>query len=347
MEFSLRCAYAYGTAAVRTHVVTTQAHAHWVWPIMAAARERWAGRVELQLVGMVAPLTAFAPGGAGPELAKLVASHGGLLGGSLSQLTAATAAGGSTSLAKEALARQGSAHGGVRLATFDALLDAFFAAAVANDLDIDLHVDENGDDQADALLLTCQAAMRHGWAGRVTAGHCCALALLTPEARAATLDAAKAARITVVSLPTVNMYLQDRVAERTPRWRGVTLLHELRAAGVPVAVASDNTRDAFYAYGDLDMLDAFRQGVRIGHLDHPHGDWIAAVTSVPADAMRLPHVGRLTVGQPADMVLLRARSFNEMLARSQHDRRVLRAGVALQATVPEYEELDDLMLRGA
>ncbi len=39
---------------------------------------------------------------------------------------------------------------------------------------------------------------------------------------------------------------------RTPRWRGVTLLHELKAAGVPVAIASDNTRDPFYAYGDLD-----------------------------------------------------------------------------------------------
>ncbi len=28
---------------------------------------------------------------------------------------------------------------------------------------------------------------------------------------------------------------------------------------IPVAVASDNTRDQFYAYGDLDLLDVFGQ----------------------------------------------------------------------------------------
>ena len=36
-------------------------------------------------------------------------------------------------------------------------------------------------------------------------------------------------------------------------------LHELRQGGVPVAIASDNVRDQFYAYGDLDMLEVFGQ----------------------------------------------------------------------------------------
>lgn len=52
---------------------------------------------------------------------------------------------------------------------------------------------------------------------------------------------------------------RDQKGERTPRWRGVTLLHELRSHGIPVAIASDNTRDQFYAYGDLDMLEVFNQ----------------------------------------------------------------------------------------
>ena len=56
------------------------------------------------------------------------------------------------------------------------------------------------------------------------------------------------------------MYLQDRIPGRTPRWRGVTLVHELRAAGVPVSVASDNTRDPFYAYGDMDMVEVVPRG---------------------------------------------------------------------------------------
>ncbi len=49
------------------------------------------------------------------------------------------------------------------------------------------------------------------------------------------------------------------MGSRTPRWRGIPPLHELRAAGIPVALASDNTRDQFYAYGDLDMLEVFSQ----------------------------------------------------------------------------------------
>lgn len=74
-----------------------------------------------------------------------------------------------------------------------------------------------------------------------------------------TLDLVRRAGITIVSLPLVNQWTQDRRLGVTPRWRGVTLMHEIRAAGVPAALASDNTRDQFYAYGDLDMLEVFVQ----------------------------------------------------------------------------------------
>jgi cytosine deaminase len=81
------------------------------------------------------------------------------------------------------------------------------------------------------------------------------------------------------------MFLQDRRGGRTPRWRGVTALHELKAAGVNVMIASDNVRDPFYAYGDLDMLEVWREGVRILHLDYPFADWAPAVREAPARAM--------------------------------------------------------------
>ncbi|MFX4381294.1 amidohydrolase family protein, partial [Acinetobacter baumannii] len=90
------------------------------------------------------------------------------------------------------------------------------------------------------------------------------------------------AGLAVVSLPMCNMYLQDRTAGRTPRWRGITLLHEMKARGISVSVSSDNTRDPFYAYGDLDGLEVFREAVRIAHLDHPFDDWPRIVTSTPA-----------------------------------------------------------------
>ncbi len=138
------------------------------------------------------------------------------------------------------------------------------------------------------------------------------------------------------------MYLQDRVPERTPRWRGVTLLHELRAAGIPVAVASDNTRDPFYAYGDLDLVEVFREAVRIMHLDHPFGDWPRAAGTTPAAAMGLTDHGTIRVGTAADLILFRARGMSEWMSRPQADRIVLRAGQVLDAEPPDWRELDTL-----
>lgn len=87
---------------------------------------------------------------------------------------------------------------------------------------------------------------------------CCSLSTREPAEVTAVIDLLLEAGIGVVSLPMCNLYLQDRPAGRTPRRRGVTLLHELAAAGVPVMLASDNCRDPFYAFGDHDLLEVFR-----------------------------------------------------------------------------------------
>jgi len=158
-----------------------------------------------------------------------------------------------------------------------------------------------------------------------------------------TLAAVAAARIEVVSLPMCNLFLQDRVPGRTPRWRGVTLLHELRARGIRVSIASDNCRDPFHGYGDHDMLEVFREATRIAQLDRPVGDWPAAVTRLPGEVMGLATRGRFVPGAAADLVLFNARGYSELLSRPQADRIVLRDGVPIDTTLPDYRELDPLM----
>jgi cytosine deaminase len=141
-----------------------------------------------------------------------------------------------------------------------------------------------------------------------------------------------------------NMYLQDRrLDDTTPRWRGVTLLHEMKARGIPVAVASDNTRDPFYAYGDLDMLEVLREATRIVQLDHPFGDWPAAVAATPAEIMGLRNVGQLRAGALANFIIFRGRAWSELLARPESDRIVVTSGRAIARELPDYSELDDLM----
>jgi cytosine deaminase len=319
MEFSLRSAHAHGTALIRTHIDSAAPQHKISWPVFAEVRDRWAGRIDLQGVSLFA-IDQFLDEDFADGVVDTVARHGGLLG-------AAT----------------------FMIPELDKALDLMMLRAANRGLDLDFHVDETGDPAATSLRAIADAALRTSFPGAITAGHCCSLAT-QPEAEAeATMERVAEAGIAVVSLPMCNMYLQDRAAEpgsrRTPRWRGVTLVHELADHGVPVAVASDNTRDPFYAYGDLDMVEVFREAVRILHLDHPIGGWPAAVTRTPAAIVGRPERGVIAVGQPADLVLFRARDFTELLARPQTDRTVLRSGNAIDTTPPDYRELDELLQR--
>ncbi|MGO8610126.1 hypothetical protein ACC848_45070, partial [Rhizobium johnstonii] len=58
----------------------------------------------------------------------------------------------------------------------------------------------------------------------------------------------------------------------------------------------DNCRDPFFAYGDHDMLDTWRQAVRILHIDHPYGDEPALAGPAPAGIMGID-AGTIGVGR--------------------------------------------------
>jgi cytosine deaminase len=193
--------------------------------------------------------------------------------------------------------------------------------------------------------MIAEETIKRGWEGRVTAGHCCSLAVQDPAYAREVVARVAAAGMNVVSLPMVNLYLQGR-KPGTPTWRGITLVHELRAAGVRVVIASDNTRDPFYGYGDLDLAEVFREAVRIGHLDMPVGAWPAAITANPAEVMKLD-AGHIRVGDKANLVLFSARDYSELLSRPQSDRMVVRNGQAIDAKVPDYRELDRLFAPSA
>ena len=323
MEFGLRTAYAKGVVAISTHLDSQAPQASISFPVFREMRERWAGRIDLQ-VSSIAPVDTFLRD-EGRQLADIVADSGGKLG---------------------CVTKSSTFPGETMPPDLDEGLAAMFRLAAERGLNLDLHVDESTDPAARALMRVAQTALAQGFKGRILVGHVTSLALQTDAFIEQTLRACKDAGIDVVSLPTVNMYLQDRNREaaRTPRWRGVTVLHEMKAAGLRVAVAGDNCRDPFYAYGDHDMLDTYTQAVKILHLDHPVGDWIRAATQTPAAIMGIDR-GELRAGAPADLIVLKARSYSEMLARHQFDRAVIRAGKGIDTALPDYRELDDLVMR--
>ncbi len=319
MDFALRCAYAHGTAAIRTHLDSIPPQHEITWEVFEAVRERWAGRIELQGVSLLGP-DDLLDRAVLTTVARRAKAAGGVLGGAIADHPAA---------------RQ-------------AMLSVVETAGELG-LDVDLHCDETAAPASDALFWLADAVIQTGFAGKVNAGHCCALATQDDTTRVATIERVAEAGVAVTSLPMCNMYLQDRLnagGVTTPRWRGVTPLNELKAAGVPVAISSDNTRDPFHAYGDLDCFEVLREGARILHFDHPAGEaWLWA-RAVGADAAAIAGFGYsalIGAGRPADFVLFRARDWTELMSRPQSDRVVVRAGKAIDTTLPDYRELDDLM----
>ncbi|TIT34264.1 MAG: cytosine deaminase [Mesorhizobium sp.] len=315
MDFSLRSAYAHGTRALRTHIDSVAPQEEISWPVFETMRDAWRGRIELQgacLLGIegVRDRKWF------DRLAKRVAAARGVLG----VVT-------------------------YMVPDLEELLDHVFAQATKHGLDLDFHADETNDVAAISLKKIAEAALWNGFEGKILVGHCCSLARQPDLEVLDTLDKVAKAGLAIVSLPMCNLYLQDRRSDgTTPRWRGVTLLHEMKARGIPVAVASDNTRDPFYAYGDLDMLEVYRMATRILHFDHPVADWPQAVTATPAKVMRLDGFGMLAAGGDADFILFKGRSWTELLSRPESDRIVVRAGRAIDRQLPDYAELDELMV---
>jgi cytosine deaminase len=315
MDFSLRSAYTHGTRALRTHIDSVPPQEEISWPVFTEMRERWRGRIDLQGVCL------FGIEGARDKkwfasLVKRVAAAGGVLG----TVT-------------------------YMVPDLEELLDRVFAAAIEYGLDLDFHADETDDVSAVSLKKIAEAALGNGFEGKILVGHCCSLARQPDLHVLDTLDKVARAGIAVVSLPMCNLYLQDRRQDKTtPRWRGVTLLHEMKARGIAVSVASDNTRDPFYAYGDLDMLEVYRMATRILHFDHPVGDWPRTIAATPAQVMRLDGAGVLAADRSADLVIFKGRNWTELLSRPEADRIVLRGGKAIPRDLPDYAELDDLMV---
>lgn len=312
MTFSLKCAYAHGTRAIRTHLDQFDPKHDASWPLFSELRAEWAGRIDLQAACLANCDMVEEPARFG-AIADLVAAHDGVLGG--------------LTIPNDRL---------------DWQLETFLGAAQSRGIAADFHVDETLDPGVNTLKHIAQAVLDHGFDMPVTVGHLCSLSTMDETTALKTLDLVARAGLHVVSLPMCNLYLQDRHPSRTPRYRGITLVHEMKARGINVSFASDNTRDPFYAYGDMDMLEVMREATRIGHLDHSDPDWADAFLGNPAKATGFD-APSLAPGAPADLVICRAREWTELFARPQADRIVLRHGVQIDTTLPDYAELDPLM----
>jgi cytosine deaminase len=199
-------------------------------------------------------------------------------------------------------------------ASIDALLDL----ARELNVSVDVHLDEHLDAARSMSGYLAAAVRARGLDGNVTLSHGCALSVLESRERAQVIDALARARITVICLPSTNLYLQDR-QEGAPQRRGLAPLRALANAGVPLRFASDNVRDAFLPYGRADLLDVAQLIGVAGQIDDP-GVLLRGLCD-GRDTIR--------VGDEASFLLVRGSSLAQVVSERPHERSRVQRGVTL------------------
>ncbi|MET1117050.1 MAG: amidohydrolase family protein [Comamonas sp.] len=294
---ALQWAHEAGTVHLRTHCDWWEPEAQpLAWNVLRELAQEWAPRLTLERVALI-PLHLYAERGTAMRLARTVAASGpgALLGGFVH----------TTNWNPQALRH-------------------LFEAAQWHGLNVDLHVDEELHPGAQGLATTAALLQELRFEGHVVCGHNCALAVQDESTALATLDAVAATAITLVTLPITNLLLQDATTGRTPRQRGLTLVKEAHARGIPVLLASDNVQDPFCPVGSFDPLEALGTGVLAAQLEQPFDRWSEALCR--ADWLRrgapaLP----LQPGSSADLLIFQQADGWGFPSRT-HARVVLREG---------------------
>lgn len=198
--------------------------------------------------------------------------------------------------------------------------------AAEHDVDVDMHVDETDDGEWHALELLVEAADRHGYGGRTTAGHCCAMAAWDEERAARVTRRAAEVGVNVITNPATNLVIQGREDDE-PKRRGITRVKQLMEGGVNVAAGQDNLFDGFYPLGAGDQMLIAWLLVHAAQLTtiEQLAAAMATIRSSAAKVMRLDDYA-IVPGGRGDVVVLDAETADEALRLQAPRRWVVRHG---------------------
>lgn len=143
--------------------------------------------------------------------------------------------------------------------------------------------------------------------------------------------------ITVVALPTTNLWMLGRGQNASPAVRPMAPVRLLQQEGVAVAIGGDNVQDPWYPGGDFDPIDLLRLSLPTLQLAPWQRQGLMPFSTTPSRLLDLAWDGVLRPGAPADLIVLAASDWSELLARPPQ-RRVLRAGRWLPP--PAAQQLD-------
>lgn len=205
-------------------------------------------------------------------------------------------------------------------------VETVFALAEAFGVDADFHVDFADEPEHLHVELIIEQTLRRDWQGRVAVGHLTELAALPPLEQDRIVAGLAEARIGVISLPATDLYLMGRADEMNVR-RGLTPIRRLLAAGVPVALGTNNVRNPFTPVGTADPAHMAFIAAVAAHMGTPAdlATLLDTITRHPARILGLADHGLRPDGH-ADLVVWECETPEEAVATLPARRLVLRRG---------------------
>ncbi|HZP39084.1 MAG TPA: amidohydrolase family protein [Methylomirabilota bacterium] len=262
-----------GTTAMRSHVEIDPIVGLTGFEALAALRREYAPAIDLQLCAFAQEGILKAPG--------------------------------TDALLREALRAGADLVGGVPYVDPDPRrhVDIVFDLAAEFGVDVDFHADFFDEPQHLHARYIAEQTVRRGWQHRVALGHMSEMAALPPDEQDALARVLAEAGVAVIVLPATDLYLMGRKDVRSPR-RGLAPIKRLLAAGVPVAAATNNVRNAFTPLGTAGLpLMGYLVAIA-GHLgaEPELAQVLDMLTTHPARILRRAEP-LLGPGAPADLVV--------------------------------------------
>lgn len=170
-------------------------------------------------------------------------------------------------------------------------VDSMCALAKKFNKNISMLLDDVGDPEERTLEMLCEKSIEMGWQGRVTAQHCRAMALYNENYFRKLVALMKQAGIGLVSDPHTGP-LHARV-------------RDLLDAGIPVALGQDDVADAYYPFGECNMLQvAFLASHLLWMTTFDDMERLYDMVTTMAAKVLGIHGHELAVGGNADLVIL-------------------------------------------
>ena len=190
-----------------------------------------------------------------------------------------------------------------------------FELAREFDAEIDIHLDVgDGSDELDVPFV-CELAEQYRRGGRVTVGHMAKLSTLPPERLIAVARRMADVGVAVTVLPLTDLFVMGRDQDHDIR-RGVADAHFLVAHGVNCSLSTNNVLNPVTPHGDCSLIRMANLHANVLQIGQPEElrECFSMLTLRSARLLNLKDYG-LAVGNPADIVVIDARSPEEAIAR--------------------------------